>query len=98
MQTCQPVEQQSMSVEPSCLAGQGQCFCIMTKPTPCLHQSVSNAVTLDGSKDFIPSSTLSANRFFVWVNTSSIFLSQYHGTLSFSSSLNGNSLGATAVA
>ena len=40
MQTCHPVEQQSMSGVPSCLAGQGHCFCIMTNPTPCLFAPV----------------------------------------------------------
>ena len=53
---------------------------------------------LAGSNDLIPSSTLSANRFLVWVNTSSMLRSQNQGTLSFSNSLNGSSLGATAVA
>ena len=98
MQTSHPVEQQSKSVVPSCLAGQRQCFCIMTNPTPWWQQSVRRAVTLAGSYDLIPSSTLSANKFLVWVNTSSMLRSQNQGTLSFSSSLNGSSLGATAVA
>ena len=72
MQPIQPVEQQSLSIEPSLLAVHWQCFYIITKLTPCLHQSVKSAVTRVGLKDLIPFSTLSAITFFVGTHTSSI--------------------------
>ena len=56
MHTNQPALQQSVLTDSSSFVGHLQCFCIMTNPLPCLHQSVRSAVTCLGSNDLITQS------------------------------------------